>query len=63
MMEYEWGAVQMGQTDNLYFVDKVIGAINKTDMIYSLINALDVCNQLYEVEQPEYSDELIVIEL
>ncbi|MGJ3195085.1 hypothetical protein [Peribacillus frigoritolerans] len=29
-------AVQMGHSDNLYFVDKVKGALNKTDMNYSL---------------------------
>ncbi|MCY8720679.1 phage terminase family protein [Bacillus sp. S10C12M] len=59
MMIYEWGAVEMKQTDNLYYVEKVKTAKNKTDMVYSLINALDVCNELYEVNQPEYADDLI----
>ncbi|MFJ5751653.1 terminase TerL endonuclease subunit [Peribacillus frigoritolerans] len=59
MMIHEWGAVQMGQTDNLYFVDKVKGALNKTDMIYSLINALDICNELYEVNQQEFVGDLL----
>lgn len=43
MMIHEWGAVQMKMTDNLYYVEKVKTAKNKTDMVYSLINALDVC--------------------
>lgn len=60
MMKYEWGAVQMGQTDNLYFVSKVETAINKTDMVYSLINALDVCNELYEVNQPKFTEDLFI---
>lgn len=53
MLQHEWGAVQMGQTDNLYFVDKVKTTKTKTDMVYSLINALDVCNELYEVDHQE----------
>lgn len=53
MIESEWGAVQMGRTDNLYFVDKVKTALNKTDMIYSLINVLDTCNTLYEVNEKD----------
>ncbi|MFC8563880.1 terminase TerL endonuclease subunit [Peribacillus frigoritolerans] len=59
MMIHEWGAVQMGQTDNLYFVDKVAGTKKKTDMIYSLINALDICNELYEVNQQEFVGDLL----
>lgn len=43
IMIHEWGAVQMKMTDNLYYVEKVKTAKNKTDMVYSLINALDVC--------------------
>lgn len=59
MMIHEWGAVQMKQTDNLYYVEKVPTANKKTDIIYSLINALSVCNDRYEVQQPIYSEEVI----
>ncbi|MDQ0999776.1 phage terminase large subunit-like protein [Neobacillus niacini] len=59
MMIHEWGAVQMKQTDNLYYVEKVKTAKNKTDMVYSLINALDVCNELYEVNRPDVAEDLV----
>jgi phage terminase large subunit-like protein len=59
MMIHEWGAVQMKQTDNLYYVQKVETAKNKTDMVYSLINALDICNELYEVNHPEPVGEIV----
>ena len=58
-MLHEWGAVQMKQTDNLYYVEKVPTATKKTDIVYSLINALAVCNDYYEVTQPEYEEDLI----
>lgn len=48
MMIHEWGAVEMKQTDNLYYVEKVNTAKNKTDIIYSLINALCICSEMFE---------------
>lgn len=53
MIEYEWGAVQMRETDNLYFVEKVKDALHKTDMVYSLITGLVTCSDLYEVNGKE----------
>lgn len=49
MIEYEWGAVQMKETDNLYYVEKIKGALHKTDMVFSLITGLVQCSELYEV--------------
>ncbi|MFS8601547.1 phage terminase family protein [Priestia megaterium] len=49
MIEYEWGAVQMRETDNLYIAEKVKGALHKTDMVFALITALVTCSELYEV--------------
>lgn len=56
MMVHEWGAVEMKQTDNLYYVEKVKTAKNKTDIIFSLINALSICSELYEVNQEQFTD-------
>ncbi|MGE6205345.1 terminase TerL endonuclease subunit [Guptibacillus hwajinpoensis] len=62
MIEYEWGAVQMKETDNLYFVEKVQGALHKTDMIYSLITGLVTCSELYEVNHTGANVPLMVID-
>ncbi|HFK1735245.1 TPA: terminase TerL endonuclease subunit [Bacillus pacificus] len=51
MIEYEWGAVQMRETDNLYIAEKVKGALHKTDMIFALITGLVTCSELYEVNR------------
>lgn len=62
MIEYEWGAVQMKETDNLYYVQKVDGALHKTDMVYSLITGLVKCSELYEQNQERPIAPLIVID-
>lgn len=51
MIEYEWGAVQMRETDNLYIAEKIKGALHKTDMVFSLITGLVTCSELYEVNK------------
>ena len=61
MIEYEWGAVQMRETDNLYIAEKVKGALHKTDMIFSLITGLVTCSELYEVNRRGAFVSLVVL--
>lgn len=61
MIQYEWGTVQMRETENLYIAEKVKGALHKTDMVFSLVTGLVTCNELYEVNKQETHVPLFVI--